>query len=164
MTNGDIIGPWATGVSVTGGTNSSITDLLVDGAGVGISGVRGPIDHVVVRNASTGGVALYPGMDITNSILRNNGNTASHGYGLFLSGDNHAGHVDNVLLTGNYNNVYKTVGYSPTAQRSEFQDAVSCQCLSDLGAFGIHCNSPSAGCMSFTNSTTPSMIDDALVP
>ncbi len=63
--NGDIVGRWATGILATGGTNSSVDDVVIDGAtSMGISGVRGLIERTVVRNVLGSGVELQPGKDI----------------------------------------------------------------------------------------------------
>lgn len=162
--NGDITGPFEYGIEVTGGTNSSVDELLVDGADTGISGVRGPISDTVVRNSEIGGIDLYPGADLKNVILRDNG-VGTSGWGLKLTGSTSTSDLDNVLFIGNHDNVYK-LNASGTAsmQRSEMQMAGSCQCHLVVTGFWDLCYPDASGCFTMQNPTTPNMIDDAMVP
>jgi hypothetical protein len=162
--NGDITGPWATGIGVTGGTNSAVSEILVDGADTGISNVRGKIDHTVVRNCSTLGIDVYPAEDLESVVLRNNGNTAADGYGARVSGSGGSTSMDNVLFIANRHHLHwDNAGGTPSVQRSEFQESVTCDCYLDAGPPLQFCV-PANSCISITNSTTPTIIDDGFYP
>ena len=162
--NGDIIGPFSYGIQVTGGSNSSVNEILVDGADIGISGVRGPISDTVVRNSGTGGIDLYPGEDMDNVILRDNG-VPTNGWGLKLTGNTANSDLDNVLFIGNYDNVYKlNASNTASLQRSEMQTAGSCNCHLVVTGFFDICYPLANGCFTITNSTTRTFVDDAMIP
>lgn len=162
--SGAISGPWATGVSVTGGTNSSVAEMVVAGCDTCISSVRGKIDHTVVRNCPTLGIDLYPGEDLESVVVRNNGNSASNGYGLRLTGSTGSTTMDNVLFIANRVDMhFDHASGTPSVQRSEFQEAVTCGCYLDLGPPLQFCLSADS-CLTITNSTTPTIIDDDFFP
>jgi hypothetical protein len=159
--NGDITGCWSNAINVTAGTNSSASDLLIDktanGACAngthGISYMRGPIDHVVIKNAGGIGIALTSGEDVTDSIVRNSGT------GIAMYTVSAATEIDNVLLLGNDTNIVNLSAGStkPSMQRSELQDA-TCDCRDGSSCVDV------ATCLTFTNSTTPSFVGDAILP
>lgn len=164
ITNGDITGAWTTGINVTNGTNSSVSEILVDGAYIGISKVRGKIDHTVVRNSSYIGIDLNAGDDLESVVLRNNGNTAYQGYGLKLSSTVSSSNFDNVLFIGNYANVWHSnASGKPQVQRSEVQDAVTCDCFISNFLFSA-CAASATSCLDFTNATTPNIVGDTFLP
>lgn len=161
--NGDITRAWTTGILETGGTNTSVTEIHVEGAATGIADVRGTIDHTVVRDASTLGIDLYPGEDLNSVVLRNNGNSAANGYGMLLTGSVASSSLDNVLFIDNRVHIHwdHATGV-PSMQRSEFQNAVTCGCYMESG-FGNFCN-PANSCVDITNSTTPTIEEDIFYP
>lgn len=154
--NGNIVGAWAFGVTSTGGTNSSVSDLVVDGSDIGISNIRGLIERVVVRNSASIGINLKAGEDLKNSIVRDSG-----GYGLFLDGNFAATDLDNILLTGNYHSVGKiNYGSGPTLTRSDLQQSTGCHCINHASGSCINV----VGCMVVPNSTTVTFVDDTIIP
>lgn len=173
--NGDITGCWQSGISETSGTNTSVTDVLVDLAGscttnggaVGISGIKGTIDHTVVKNAGYVGIELAPGKDLKSVIVRNSGNRAAYfgnGYGVLASSSGAStSSFDNILLIGNYNNFARYVSPIPSLQRSELQEAVMCNCIGNVGGSDV-CVTDINDCFNISNSTTPTFVDDAMIP
>lgn len=160
ITNGSIIGCWTSGISVSGGTNSSVSDLTIDkvggcsGGSYGLFYIAGTIDHVVVKNAADRAVWLTSGKQIKNSIIRDNG------IGIWTSYNSTSNSLDNVLMYNNdvhFQNA--TPEYQPSVQRSEFVGATTCNCKNNTV-----CDADTA-CFDFmNNTTTPSMMDDAIVP
>ncbi len=159
--NGDITGPWTTAINVTGGTNSTVSEMVVDGAVTGISGVQGTIDHTVVRNSRDLGIDLVAGKDLSIVVLRDNG-LSTNGYGLKINGVPTSSDVDHALFIGNYYHVNYagTGGTAPSATSSQFQGAVGCDCR----------QSSSGNCFTATNcfvmpsASSPNTLEDAFVP
>jgi len=166
ITNGDIEGCWAAGV-VGAGSNTEVSEMLVDLAGSctgsggynGIYQIPGDVDHVVVKNAKYTGISVAAGEDLSDVIVRDSGNSGpfGYGYGITLQGSGSA--LDNVLLLGNYIQIRDQTVTNATIQRSEIQNATLCNCQISSG-----CEPDINNCLTINNSTTPTFVDDAMIP
>ncbi len=161
VTNGDITGCFSGGVAQTGGSNTTVSELKIDLAGSctnntshGLFYITGLIDHTVVANARGTGVWLMGGKQLKNSIVRDSGT------GIYYSYFGSSAAFDNVLVFGNDVNIQNATPASgiPSMQRSEIQLAGTCDCKNNTVCTDI------SNCVTFTNSTTPSMVNDAFVP
>ncbi len=173
--NGDITGCWQIGIGETGGTNTSVTDVLVDlsgscttsGGSTGISSIKGTIDHVVVKNAGYIGIVLGPGKDLKSVIVRNCGARYAYfgsGYGIMASSSGYSqSSFDNILLIGNRENFARYVFPLPALQRSELQEPGDCNCIGNVGGQDV-CVTDINDCFDISNSTTPTFVDDAMIP
>jgi hypothetical protein len=167
-----IKGCWARGVSVTGGTNSTVTDLRVDlttqagsacttGLSAGIFEPRGTIHRAHVSNALSG-IYLYPGEDVTDSVVENS----------YVGIDNVGASSAAVNLTNVQwlNNGYAVKNqnpgtYMPDVRGSSIQgDAADpCHCLNASNT----CVTNTDSCLNFgtsTNSPNTSFVNDHLEP
>ena len=154
--NGAITGPWTTGVAVTGGTNSSVTDLTVTGAGTGISGVKGSIEYARVYDSTTTGIVLAAGKDLAKSLIEGNPT------GLSMPDANYTGtDIDDVFFVNNGYSI-NDQGSGADMQRSCMQMASTCHCYANVG--GTTACHDIDDCVTITNSGVPTFVDDDRYP
>ena len=159
--NGAIVGRWGAGIEAVGGSSSSAADLVMDGP-TGLYNLRGGIDRVTISNCATG-IELWPGSDVTDSMIRDCGIgiSAVWSFATYATSE-----IDNVVLLRNNYSMFGTVtgtGGPPSMQRSEVKYPGLCNCAYLDGSNPNQCRS-FAICADVHNTTTPSFIEDEITP
>lgn len=166
--NGKVTGCFANGVAFTGGTNSTISGTVVDGATTAgspctnalqscLQTPRGTTSRVRVLDCFVG-ISLSAGEDMNDSVIENSY------VGIYGQATSSISTVNNVQFLGNGYDVMNLSNgtYKIKVLSSSLQDTVGCPCVDS----NTNCITPVTNCMNFGTGSVgdATFVDDTFYP